>query len=71
MANSKYPECPVLILTNKMFTTLGTENTFPALGDGHCDGGVFNTQECGWDDGDCIICNSVVPDPSKIGKFSE
>ena len=27
----------------------------PALiGDGHCDGSIYNTEECGWDGGDCI-----------------
>jgi hypothetical protein len=68
-ANQKYPDCPVLILTNKMLTTFDSDNPFPALGDGRCDGGIFNTKECGWDDGDCLICNAVVPHPSKIGEF--
>jgi len=67
MANLKYPDCPVLIFTNKMLTTFDEDHPFPALGDGRCDGGIFNTKECGWDDGDCLVCNAIVPDPSKVG----
>ena len=39
--NAEYPHCTV---------------TYPALiGNGMCDGGVYNTTECGWDGGDCIV----------------
>jgi len=35
-------------------------NEFPALGDGKCDGAMFNVKECGFDDGDCVTCNELV-----------
>ena len=39
------------------------------LGDGNCDGGVYNSEECQWDQGDCLKCNAIVPDETKIGKI--
>jgi len=30
------------------------------FGDGKCDGGLYNTEECGWDGGDCDLYNSLV-----------
>ena len=35
------------------------------LGDGVCDGGLFFTEECGFDHGDCANCK--VDNPSLIG----
>lgn len=67
MANVKYPNCSVLSLTHNVFPSFDMTQPIPALGDGRCDGGIFNTKECGWDDGDCLVCNTVVPDSSKIG----
>ena len=42
------------------------------IGDGDCDGGEYNTEECGWDGGDCIEFNEKYPnckvdDPLFIG----
>ena len=37
---SKYPDCEV--------------NEVLWVGDGECDGGEYNTIECGWDGGDCL-----------------
>ena len=57
--NSLYPNCRV---------------TFPySVGDGSCknfDG--YNTEECGWDGGDCVEFNEMYPDcdvrsPSFVG----
>ena len=28
------------------------------IGNGHCDGGLYNTTECGWDGGDCVDIDS-------------
>ena len=39
------------------------------LGDGLCDGGVYNTEACGYDNGDCTVCNSKVSTPKRIGTF--
>lgn len=32
------------------------------------DGGIYNTEECNYDDEDCLECNALVPVPTKIGK---
>jgi hypothetical protein len=42
------------------------------LGDGYCDGGDYNTAECGFDDGDCEEFNAKYPNctvtaPAQIG----
>ena len=40
------------------------------IGSGVCDGGDYNTEECGWDGGDCVVPgypNCHVDDPSYIG----
>ncbi len=40
------------------------------LGDGHCDGLVFNTEICGFDDGDCIEFNEEYPDCFALGDYT-
>ena len=53
----EYPNCKV---------------TYPSfIGDGHCEGGEYNTEECGFDGGDCIDFNEKYPnckvdDPYRI-----
>ena len=42
------------------------------LGDNDCDGGVYNTPECDFDGGDCLVFNRLypdcnVPDPYLVG----
>jgi hypothetical protein len=37
------------------------------LGDGVCDGGMYNTESCGFDLGDCVECNKGVDDVSRLG----
>jgi hypothetical protein len=37
------------------------------LGNGICDGGLYNTKECGFDVGDCDKCNSIIDDYSRVG----
>ena len=42
------------------------------LGNGRCDGGTYNSIECGFDGGDCLVFNSkypncTVPNPSWVG----
>lgn len=31
------------------------------IGDGKCNGGVYNTEDCGWDGGDCVEHNANYP----------
>ena len=39
--------------------------TFPEyIGDGACDGEPYNTEECGWDGGDCVHCNATYFGPN-------
>lgn len=45
---------------------------FTCLGDGRCDGGMYNTEVCEWDGGDCDEFNKkypdcIVPFPTSIG----
>jgi len=37
------------------------------LGDGYCHGGEYNTEDCGWDHGDCDECMDLIDDPSLLG----
>ena len=42
------------------------------LGDGECNGGGYNTEECKWDAGDCLEFNEKYPDcptnfPRQVG----
>lgn len=46
--NTKYPDCTVRNPRD--------------VGDGFCDGQDYNTEECGWDGGDCIDFNKNYPD---------
>jgi len=58
--STKYPNCE--IKTNELVK----------IGDGTCDGGVFNTIQCDFDGGDCVLFNLAFPEcdaknPSLIG----
>jgi len=60
----KYPLCEI-----------SKYNDFSRIGDGHCDGGIFNTVQCGLDNGDCINFNIRFPsckvqEPELIGDGS-
>ena len=49
---------------------LGTYNLHSWIGNGICSGGEYNTEECEWDGGDCVVPgypNCHVDDPSYIG----
>ena len=40
------------------------------INDGNCDGGQYDTEQCGWDGGDCIVqgyAECQVANPNKIG----
>lgn len=39
------------------------------IGNGICDGGVYNTEACDYDNGDCLVCNSKVKSPQRIGRL--
>ncbi|GFH61931.1 hypothetical protein CTEN210_18407 [Chaetoceros tenuissimus] len=56
---AKYPDCKYGIDPGKIGNTL-------------CDGGMYNTEECGWDDGDYTFFNTEFPNcnvvhPYKLG----
>jgi hypothetical protein len=35
------------------------------------DGGAYNSEACNYDKGDCLECNSQVPNITKIGKSDQ
>jgi hypothetical protein len=39
----------------------------PRLGDGICESAVYNTEECGYENGDCVECNNRVFDYTLTG----
>lgn len=56
----EYPNCAIAV------------DQLSRVGDGTCDGGVFNTVQCNFDGGDCVITNLAFPKckvdkPSLIG----
>ena len=52
ISDEEYPNCHVEIQAK--------------IGDGNCDGGQYNTEDCGWDGGDCLS-NCHVDNPEWIG----
>jgi len=63
--NARYPRCyidavdkisegPVLVAV-------------PIIGDGICNSGIYNNPDCGYEDGDCLLCNELVENSTKIG----
>jgi len=48
----KYPQCQVKL----------QKDDIKKIGDGKCDGGLFNRYECGFDGGDCISFRLAYPD---------
>lgn len=59
------------VLDESYVVQLSATNRLPALADGHCDGGDFNSLECDFDGGDCNACNEILRNAnltiSKIG----
>merc|ERR1712071_218088 len=54
----KFPLCPVTATID----INGKNETFKDLiADGQCHGDGYNTEECGWDDGDCLEFNELYP----------
>lgn len=47
--NNQYPECAALAAKFGLHETMDLER----IGDGICDGGVYNTEACGFEGGDC------------------
>mmetsp|Transcript_3795 Transcript_3795/g.4652 ORF Transcript_3795/g.4652 Transcript_3795/m.4652 type:complete len:275 (+) Transcript_3795:119-943(+) len=75
--NNQYPECRATDMTSLGDGKCNPENNVPEcnfdggdccpvagspfLGDGYCDGLVFNTEVCGFDAGDCLHLNKKYP----------
>jgi hypothetical protein len=54
---AEYPSCDLDELAAKFNENLANA---PRLGDSKCESSVYNTKECGYENGDCIECNSLV-----------
>ena len=67
-ANERFPECTIFLNGDEVLVPAGDTAAYPAIGNGKCDGWMLNNEKCGYDGGDCLVCNAAVPDISKIGK---
>ena len=57
--NEKYPLCMV----NKTLVVIQNNATMkhvPIIGDGICNSGLYNNENCGYEDGDCHACNTIL-----------
>ncbi len=61
--NDKWPNC-----ANKAAEEFPDMRTMsvPIIGNGICDSGLYNIEECGFEDGDCIVCDENISDPKKV-----
>jgi len=62
--NEAYPRCQVDAQAKLINSTLFF---VPIIGDGICNSGLYNNPDCGYEDGDCLLCNELIDDISKIG----
>lgn len=67
--NRRYPRCVSSTQNNPRITD--TLQALPIIGDGICNSGIYNNVDCGFEDGDCLLCNQLLEeaglDRTKLG----
>lgn len=67
--NRRYPRCVSSTAKNPRISA--DLRTLPIIGDGICNSGIYNTADCGFEDGDCLLCNQLLEetglDRTKLG----
>eukprot|EP00554_Chaetoceros_debilis_P016575 CAMPEP_0194126618 /NCGR_PEP_ID=MMETSP0150-20130528/60086_1 /TAXON_ID=122233 /ORGANISM="Chaetoceros debilis, Strain MM31A-1" /LENGTH=434 /DNA_ID=CAMNT_0038820491 /DNA_START=309 /DNA_END=1613 /DNA_ORIENTATION=- len=56
--NEKFPLC-----VNRTLDNIYSDSTMkyvPIIGDGICNSGLYNNEDCGYEDGDCLACNIIL-----------
>jgi len=56
--NRRYPRCVSSTASNPLITD--TLVALPIIGDGICNSGIYNNIDCGFEDGDCLLCNQLL-----------
>jgi hypothetical protein len=63
--NLRYPRCS--IDAERKLDPTNPLRQVPVIGDGICNSGLYNNADCGFEDGDCLLCNELVDDVNRIG----
>ncbi|GFH62061.1 hypothetical protein CTEN210_18537 [Chaetoceros tenuissimus] len=59
----QFPRCDF----NKIGNHFSVTDNVPTLGDTFCESTLYNNENCGWEFGDCLECNSLVTDITLTG----
>ncbi len=65
--NKRYPNCQASV--EELIPQNRTEmKSTPIIGDGICNSFLYNSLACGYEDGDCLGCNNLIDDLTKVSR---